>query len=167
MILDGSNDVMEHNDMLREQLVKLLGWEDAHVNLEAAVEGIPPQVHGARPEGLPYSPWQLLEHLRLTQRDILDFCRDPAYKAPKWPDDYWPKSAIPPTSESWQESVTAFLADREAFVVFITDPRLDLYAKIPHGEGQTYLREVVLVADHSAYHVGELVAVRRLLGVWK
>jgi hypothetical protein len=158
---------MEQSDMLREQLTKLLGWQDAHINFDAAVEGIPTHLQGVRPEGLPYSPWQLLEHMRLTQRDILDFCRDPAYEAPKWPDDYWPKSTIPSRLESWQESVAAFLADREALVELIADPRLDLYAKIPHGEGQTYLREVVLVADHSAYHIGELVAVRRLLGVWK
>ena len=158
---------MEQNEMLREQLIKLLGWQDAHVNFDDAVEGIPAQSHGVRPEGLPYSPWQLLEHIRLTQRDILDFCRDPSYEAPKWPDDYWPTSTIPPTQEAWQESVTAYGADREALQELIADPELDLYAKIPHGEGQTYLREVLLVADHSAYHVGELVAVRRLLGVWK
>jgi hypothetical protein len=158
---------MDHNDMLREQLIKLLSWQDAHVNFDAAVEGIPLQLYSVRPEGLPYSPWELLEHMRLTQRDILDVCRDPTYEAPKWPDGYWPRSTIPPTPESWQESVAAFLGDREAFVEFIADPRLDLYAKIPHGEGQTYLREVVLVADHSAYHVGELVASRRLLGAWR
>lgn len=153
--------------MLREQLIKLLGWQDAHVNFDDAVEGIPPQLQGVRPEGLPYSLWQLLEHMRLTQRDILAFCLDPSYEAPKWPDDYWPKSTIPPTSEDWQESVLAFRADRESLKGLISDPTLDLYERIPHGEGQTYLREVVLVADHSAYHLGELVAVRRLLGIWR
>lgn len=158
---------MEQTDMLRELLTKVLGWQDAHVNFDDVVQGLPPRLQGVRPEGLPYSPWQLLEHMRLTQRDILDFCRDPGYKAPKWPDDYWPKGALPPTPDSWQESVAAFLADREALVVMIADPRLDLYTKIPHGDGQTYLRELLLVADHSAYHLGELVAVRRLLGVWR
>jgi len=158
---------MEQTDVLREQLIKLLSWQDAHVNFDDAVEGIPPQLQGVRPEGLPYSLWQLLEHMRLTQRDILDFCRDQAYEAPKWPDNYWPKSTIPPTPEAWQESVAAFRADREALEELIADATLDLYAKIPHGEGQTYLREVVLVADHSAYHLGELVAVRRLLGAWR
>lgn len=158
---------MEQIGMLREQLIKLLGWQDAHVNFNEAVEGIPPQLQGVRPEGLPYSVWQLLEHIRLTQRDILDFCRNPAYQAPKWPDEYWPKSPIPPTPEAWQESVAAFRADRESLERLVADPTLDLFAKIPHGEGQTYLREVVLVADHSAYHVGELVAVRRLLSVWR
>lgn len=158
---------MEQIGMLREQLIKLLGWQDAHVNFNEAVEGIPPQLQGVRPEGLPYSVWQLLEHIRLTQRDILDFCRNPAYQAPKWPDEYWPKSPIPPTPEAWQESVAAFRAERESLERLVADPTLDLFAKIPHGEGQTYLREVVLVADHSAYHVGELVAVRRLLSVWR
>ena len=158
---------MEQSNILREQLVKLLGWQDAHVNFDDAVEGIPPQQQGVRPEGLPYSMWELLEHMRLTQRDILDFCRDPAYKAPEWPEGYWPKAPIPPTPDAWQESVAAFRADRDAFAWLIADPTLDLYAKIPHGEGQTYLREAVLVADHSAYHIGEFVAVRRLLGVWR
>jgi hypothetical protein len=158
---------MAQSDLLREQLIKLLGWHDAHVNFDAAVEGIPSHLQGVRPDGLPYSPWQLLEHLRLTQRDILDFCRDPTYEAPAWPDAYWPKSPVPPTSQSWQASVAGFLADRKSLEALIADPNLDLFAKVPHGEGQTYLREVLLVADHSAYHVGELVAVRRLLGVWK
>jgi len=158
---------MAPSDPLRDQLIKLLGWQDAHVNFDAAVEGIPSHLQGVRPDGLPYSPWQLLEHLRLTQRDILDFCRDATYEAPAWPDAYWPKSPVPPTPESWRESVDAFLSDRKSLEALIADPNVDLYAKIPHGEGQTYLREVLLVADHSAYHVGELVAVRRLLGVWK
>ena len=158
---------MRQSDQLREQLIKILGWEDAHVNFDDAVEGIPAQLQGVQPENLPYSPWQLLEHMRLTQRDILDFCRDPAYETPKWPDDYWPSSTIPPTPEAWQESVIAFRADRNALEEMIADPALDLYARIPHGEGQTYLREVLLVADHSAYHTGELVAVRRLLGAWR
>jgi DinB superfamily len=155
------------SDMLREQLVKLLSWQDAHVSFDDAVPDVPTQMQGVRPEGLPYSPWELLEHMRITQRDILDFCRDPAYEAPKWPDDYWPKTPVPPTPADWEESVAAFRADREALAALVAEPTLDLYMKIPHGEGQTYLREVVLVADHSAYHLGEFVAVRRLLGVWR
>ena len=158
---------MEQSDMLRELLTKVLGWQDAHVSFDVVVEGIPPRLQGVRPEGLPYSPWELLEHMRLTQRDILDFCRDPGYEAVKWPEDYWPKSIVPATPESWEESVAAFLADRETLVGIIADRGIDLYAKIPHGDGQTYLRELVLVADHSAYHLGELVAVRRLLGIWR
>jgi len=158
---------MNQNDILREQLIKLHDWQDAHVSFDTAVEGIPPSLQGVRPEGLPYSPWELLEHLRLTQSDILNFCRNPDYHSPKWPDEYWPKTTAPPTPNDWQQSITAFRTDRQSLQGLIADPTLDLYAKIPHGEGQTYLREVLLVADHSAYHVGELVAVRRLLGVWK
>ena len=158
---------MNQNDSLRQQLIKLLDWQDAHVNFDAAVEGIPPALQGVRPEGLPYSPWELLEHMRLTQSDILNFCRNPDYKAPKWPAEYWPKTTSPPTPNDWQESITAFRADRQSLQSLIADPALDLYAEIPHGEGQMYLREVLLVADHSAYHVGELIAVRRLHGLWK
>jgi hypothetical protein len=158
---------MEASNMLREQLIKLLDWEDAHVNFDHAVEGVPPHMRSVRPEGLPYSPWELLEHMRITQRDILDFCRDPSYQAPKWPDDYWPAGPVPPSEQAWQESADAFRSDRKALQVLVADPTLDLYAAIPHGDGQTYLREVVLVADHSAYHLGEFVAVRRMLGVWK
>lgn len=153
--------------MLREQLIKLLYWHDAHVNFDDVVEGIPPPLQGVRPEGLPYSPWELLEHIRITQNDILNFCRNPAYEVPKWPDEYWPKTMSPPTPDDWQKSVQAFRTDREALQALTADPALDLYAEIPHGEGQTYLREVLLAADHCAYHLGELVAVRRLLGAWK
>jgi hypothetical protein len=158
---------MESTNTLREQLIKLLGWKAAHVNFDDVVEGVPSHMQGVRPEGLPYSPWELLEHMRITQRDILDFCRDPSYQAPKWPDDYWPRETFPPTEDTWQESVAAFRSDRKALQDLVADPTLDLYTQIPHGDGQTYLREVVLVADHSAYHLGEFVAVRRLLGVWK
>ncbi|MGH9901107.1 MAG: DinB family protein [Pyrinomonadaceae bacterium] len=157
----------DQSGALREHLIKLLDWQDAHANFDDAVDGIPPQLRGVRPEGLPYSPWELLEHLRLTQRDILDFCRDPAYEAPKWPEEYWPRTGAPPTPDAWEESVNAFRADRRELQSLVADPALDLYAEVPHGEGQTYLREVLLAADHSAYHVGELVAVRRRLGAWK
>jgi hypothetical protein len=157
---------MEQLDQLRQQLITILNWQDAHVNFDTVIEGIPAELHGAQPEGLPFSPWQLLEHLRFTQRDILDFCRDPNYAEPKWPDDYWPATVAPPTAEAWGESIAAYRADLEQFQQLVADPAVDLFAAIPHGSGQTYLREVVLVADHGAYHVGQLVAVRRLLGVW-
>jgi len=157
---------MEQSD-LREQLIILLSWQDAHVSFDDAVKDIPTELQGVQPAGLPYSPWQLLEHIRLAQRDILDFCRDAAYESPKWPDNYWPESNNPPSPEAWEESINAYRADRNALVQLVEDPSLDLYEKIPHGTGQTYLREVLLVADHNAYHVGELVAVRRLLGCWK
>lgn len=152
---------------LRAQLVKLLDWGEAHVDFDSAVEGIPAELRGERPGGLPYSAWQLLEHMRIAQRDILDFCRDPAYRQPKWPDDYWPGTESPPSPEAWEESIAAFRVDREALKGLIADPALDLFDQVPDGEGQTYLREALLVADHNAYHLGELVAVRRLLGAWK
>lgn len=151
---------------LRAQLAAALDWEAAHATFDAAVDGVPPEARGRIPEGLPYSPWRLLEHLRITQWDILDFCRNAEYQEMRWPDDYWPSTDAPPTSAAWDESVAAFRADRDALKALATDESIDLFARIPHGDGQTYLRELLLVIDHTAYHVGELVAVRRLLGVW-
>lgn len=151
---------------IREQLVRLLSWKEAHVGFDGAVADIPPDFHGRQPSGL-HSPWQLLEHLRITQHDILDFCLNPKYEEIHWPDAYWPPSAAPPSSEAWDESVAQFRRDREALQQLAADPTIDLAAKIPHGSGQTYLREVVLVADHSSYHVGQLVFVRKALGIWK
>jgi len=152
---------------VRELLAKLLTWEDAHAGFDAAVAGIPQHLRGTQPEGLPYSPWQLVEHLRRTQRDILEFCRNPQYEELNWPDDYWPPTPGPPSAEAWDQSIEAFRKDRRALQELATDAAVDLTARIPHGTGQTYLRELILVADHSAYHIGQLVAVRRLLGMWK
>ena len=152
---------------LRAQLRRLLDWQDAHAGFDAAVEGVPARLRGVRPEGSPHSPWELLEHLRLTQEDILDFCRNPAYAERTWPDDYWPRGAAPPTPEAWEESVAGFRRDRAALQQLAADPSIDLFATIPHGTGQTYLRELLLVADHNAYHLGQLVQVRRQLGAWK
>jgi DinB family protein len=158
---------MSNDSGIREHVSRLLAWEEAHAGFDAAVDGIPASSRGATPEGLPYSPWQLLEHLRRTQHDILDFCRNPNYEELKWPDDYWPESAAPPSPKAWDESITQFLQDRSALQKLAADPQVDLTARIPHGSGQTYLREFLLVADHSAYHTGELIVVRRLLGIWK
>lgn len=149
---------------LREHLSRVLDWGNAHATFDAAVEGVSAELRGVQPEGLPYSLWQLVEHLRITQRDILDFCRDPAYQERAWPDDYWPASIAPPTGQAWDESIAAFRADRGALQRLAADA--PLFDTIPHGSGQTYLRELLLVADHSAYHVGQLVLVRRLLGAW-
>jgi uncharacterized damage-inducible protein DinB len=156
---------MNMNDSLREQLMNLLDWQSAHVGFDAAIEGIPPELRGVQPEGLPYSPWQLLEHLRLCQLDILEFCRNPAYKEPAM-EEYWPTTVEPPTTKAWDESIRSFLKDREDLKKLAADPKIDLFAAIPHGAGQTYLRELLLVADHNAYHLGQLVAVQRLLGCW-
>jgi hypothetical protein len=151
---------------LRKQIAAVLAWKDAHVDFDAAVEGIPVDARGTRPTGLPYSAWQLLEHLRLAQHDILDFCINPDYEEMKWPDDYWPASPEPPDEQSWDESIRRYRADRSALERLAMDTSVDLFAKIPHGSGQTCLRELLLVADHGAYHVGQLILVRRLLGIW-
>lgn len=158
---------MADEKALRALLRKLLDWEDAHVGFETAVAGIPPKSRGAQPPGARHSPWQILEHLRLAQFDMLDFCVNPDYEERKWPDDYWPPSAAPPSKAAWDESVAQFLRDRRALQKLAADPKVDLTSRIPHGSGQTYLRELVLVADHTAYHVGQLVLVRQLLGIWK
>jgi uncharacterized damage-inducible protein DinB len=157
---------MNSDALVRKQLQRLLEWEDAHVSFDTAIDGIPAEARGKRPRGLPYSPWELLEHLRRAQRDILDFCRNPDYKEQIWPDDYWPSTAAPPSGAAWEESIRQFREDRRELQSLAEDTTLDLGAKIPHGSGQTYLRELVLAADHAAYHVGQLVLVRRLLGVW-
>ena len=154
------------DDLLRAHVRRLLDWEDAHVGFDAAVRDFPHELRGKQVEGLPYSPWQLVEHMRIAQHDILDFCRNPRYVEMKWPDDYWPKTAEPPSADAWESALAAFHRDREALKQFFVDPGLDLFAKIPHGTGQTYLREALVVADHNAYHLGQLVAVRRLLGNW-
>ena len=154
-------------DPLRQQLADALAWKDAHVDFEAAIEGIPVEKRGARPHGLPYSAWQLVEHVRIAQHDILDFCVNPDYEEMTWPDDYWPSSPEPPDAAAWDESVRQYKADRDEVARMATDPAIDLTATIPHGQGQTYAREVLLVLDHAAYHVGELVLLRRLLGIWR
>lgn len=157
---------MDQIDLLRSQLSRLLDWEEAHVGFDAAVAGLPAELRGTCPPGAPHSPWELLEHIRLTQHDILAFCRDSGYVAPRWPEDYWPSSAAPPTPAAWDTSVAAVREDRAALQQLVVDPGIDPFAKIPHGTGQTYLREVLLVADHNSYHVGQLVLTRRLLGAW-
>jgi uncharacterized damage-inducible protein DinB len=151
---------------LREHLARVLAWEDAHVDFETAVADFPRALRGATPEAQPWSAWQLLEHLRLAQHDILDFCRNPAYREMKWPDDYWPASPMPPSDAAWEDAIAGYLADRRAVQALAADTAIDLGARIPHGSGQTYLRELLLVADHNAYHVGQLVLVRRFLGIW-
>jgi uncharacterized damage-inducible protein DinB len=157
---------MTTDSAIRKQLAAVLAWKDAHVDFDAAVAGIPPEVRGTRPANLPHSPWEVVEHLRLTQHDILDFCLNPGYEEMTWPDDYWPSTPEPADESSWQESLAQYREDRARLQKMADDPTLDLTAKIPHGQGQTYLRELLLVADHAAYHVGELIVLRRLLGVW-
>ena len=144
----------------------MLDWQDAHVGFEAAVKNVPPELRGKRPDRMPHSLWELLEHLRLTQLDILEFCRNADYKEPHWPDDYWPKTAGPPSPGAWDESITSFIRDRAAMKGLAMDPAVDLFATIPHGSGQTYFREILVVADHNAHHLGQVVSTRQILGIW-
>ena len=158
---------MDHDDLLRKQLVKLLTSSEAHADFESAIKELPSELQGKVPEGAEHSPWQLLEHIRLAQEDILDFSRNAKYETKQWPDDYWPKDPEPPNTKAWDKSVKAIREDVKEFSELISDKKNDLYAKIPHGDGQTLLREALLLADHNAYHVGQLVTVRRLLGAWQ
>ena len=155
---------------LRKQVSALLNAGQAHATFDDAVKGFPPKLQGVVPEGLPYSGWQILEHLRIAQRDILDFCRnhDASYKPLKWPEEYWPKEAEPPTPVAWNKAVVQVREDREAFEQLLREAsEEELATPLPWGDGQTLLREAMLIADHNAYHVGELVVLRRLLGTWK
>jgi hypothetical protein len=158
--------LMADDTRLRQFLAKLLAWEDAHAGFDAAVANVPATLRGRQPEGLPYSLWQIVEHLRIAQYDILDFCRNAKYEEMKWPDDYWPRSPEPPSPSAWDESIELYRRDRRELQELAANTSIDLHARIPHGSGQTYLREIVLVADHGAYHVGQIVLVRRLLGIW-
>jgi hypothetical protein len=143
-----------------------LDWHEAHASLEAAAAGLPAELRGRRPERLPHSPWELVEHIRRTQADLLEFMVNAAYAAPAWPDDYWPAGPTPPTKKAWEESLVAIRSDRQRLQEFARRMDVDLVARIPWGEGQTYLRTILVALDHTSYHVGQLVAVRRLLGAW-
>ena len=158
---------MEHDKLLRQQLAKMIDWNEAHADLIATVDGLPAKLRGEVPDGLPHSAWQLLEHIRLALWDILEFSRDAKHKSPTWPEDYWPKSVTPPSDKAWDESVKAILNTQEELRKLVKDPCRDLFKPLPHGDGQTLLREVLLAADHGAYHLGQLVLVRRALGAWK
>ena len=151
---------------LRQHLLYLLRGGGAHVNFDKAIAGLPVELCGVKPAGIPFTPWRLLEHLRICQWDILEFSRNPKHLSPEWPAGYWPEGDAPPDEAAWDKSVKAFCADLKAMQSLIANPSTNLYSQIPHGEGQTILREALLVADHNAYHLGQLVMVRRLLGAW-
>jgi len=157
---------MQNEKSLREHLVKLLTAGDAHATFEDAIKDLPENLRGKTPKGAEHSPWQLLEHLRLAQWDILSFSRDAKHVSPKFPEGYWPLGPEPPEKDSWDKSVAGFRADLKAMCDLVSDEATDLFARIPHGDGQTILREALLTADHNAYHVGQLITVRRLLGAW-
>jgi hypothetical protein len=158
---------MGTDKLLRQHVVKLLTGGEAHANFDTAIENLPAGLRGKRPPGAEHSPWELLEHLRIAQRDILEFSRDAKHKSPKWPEGYWPAKAAPPDEDAWEKSVRAFRSDLKEMCDLAADEKTDLFAPIPHGDGQTILREALLTADHNSYHLGELVLVRRLLGAWK
>lgn len=155
------------SDALRQHLLDLLRGGHAHADFDAAVANFPSQLRGKKPKGAPYTAWQLLEHLRIAQWDILEFSRNPKHVSPPWPDGYWPKTEAPPSAGAWNNSVRSFRADLKAMAKLVADEKSDLFARIPHGDGQTLLREALLLADHNAYHIGQLVLLRRLLGAWK
>lgn len=152
--------------MLREEVVKLLGGGSAHADFDKAVANFPAGLRGVRPESTPHSGWELLEHLRIAQWDMLEFSRNPRHESPEWPAGYWPAGPEPPSARAWDDSVAAFRADLRAMQALVGDAKSDLFTPFPHGQGQTLLREALQLADHNAYHIGELVFLRRLLGAW-
>jgi hypothetical protein len=158
---------MSSDQSLRKHLLELLDGRQAHAAFDDVVDKFPAKLQGTIPPGLPHSGWMLLEHLRFTQNDILDFSRNPKYKAAKWPDDYWPKSPAPPSATAWEKSVKAFNRDLNAMKKLVSNPKTDLFATIPWGDGQTILREAMLMADHTSHHLAQLIDVRRVLGIWK
>ena len=149
---------------LRKHLADLLRMKGAHVNFETALADFPVALRGAKPAGAPHTPWQLIEHMRIAQEDILDFSRNPAYQAKKFPDDYWPATEAPPDEEAWDISVRQYQADLKALQELVADTKHDLLARIPHGTNQTLLREALLAADHNAYHLGQFMFLRKTLG---
>ncbi len=151
---------------LRRHLVNLLRSQGAHLDFDSAVKGLPVELRGAKPDGQPHTPWRLVEHLRIAQGDILEFSRRSEHVSPAWPEGYWPATGEPPGDDAWEASVTAFRRDLQAMCDLVNDPASDLFAELPWGDGQTLLREALLVADHNAYHVGQIVALRSLLGDW-
>ena len=151
---------------LRQQLAKCLETSEAHASWRDSFAEMPPELRGAKFHGSPHTPWQLLEHLRLAQWDILEFSRDPQHVSPDFPLGYWPATPAPPDESSWDAAVRGFRHDVDEMRKLILDPRTDLFAKIPHGSGQTILREALLIIDHNAYHLGQLVLLRRLLDAW-
>jgi uncharacterized damage-inducible protein DinB len=152
---------------LRKELKAPLLWGDAHVDWKTAIADLPVEKRGIRPAEFPYSAWELLEHARIAQRDILEFCLDPKYKPKAWPAEYWPGNPAPPDAAAWDKTVKEFEADTHELARLVENPRINLLAKIAHGSGQTILREALLLADHNAYHLGQFVLVRRALGAWK
>jgi len=155
------------NDPVREQVIKLLQGGQAHVTFDDVIKDFPARLRGIKPDGAPHTPWQLLEHMRIAQWDILEFSRNAKHVSPAWPQGYWPKTEKPANDAAWKKSIASIKKDLLSIQKLVENPKTDLYAKIPHGTGQNILREALLVADHNAYHIGQLLLLRRLLGAWK
>jgi hypothetical protein len=158
---------MPQDQPLRDHLLELLRGGHAHLRLDKALADLPPDLRGAKAPGLPHTLWQLLEHLRLAQWDILEFSRDPKHVSPDWPAGYWPKTEAPADDAAWEKSLESFHRDLQAMQDLVADPKTDLVAKLPWGDGQTVLREAMMLADHNAYHLGQIVSVRQALGAWE
>jgi hypothetical protein len=158
---------MQNDASLRQHLIDLLKGGNAHADFDRAVKGLPAKLRGKKSRLAEHSPWEILEHLRIAQWDILEFSRDPNHKSPEFPGGYWPSTQKPPDEKAWDKSVRAFRKDLRALCALVADESTDLYAPIPHGSGQTLLREALLAADHNAYHLGQFILLRRLLGAWK
>ena len=152
---------------LRDHLVELLDGGHAHVTFKDAIADWPPELRGTKPPGQPFTPWRVLEHIRISQWDIVEFTKSAKHVSPEWPAGYWPQSDAPPDAAAWDKSVAQVERDLREMARIVSDPKTDLYAKITHGTGQTVLREALVLADHNSYHLGQLVLLRRLLGAWK
>ena len=157
---------MAASDDWRRIVASALDWEQAHAKFDSAIADLPRELRGRRPDNFPHSTWELVDHIRRTQHDLLEFCQNPNYKELKWPDDYWPSNPAPHDDAAWDAAVAQFHRDNSALAAFTTDSPHDLTAKIPHGSGQTYLRTVLVAIDHTSHHVGQIIAVRRLLNAW-
>ena len=157
---------MADHDDWRRIVASSLDWEQAHATLDSALASLPGDLRGKRPAGLPHSIWELVDHIRATQHDLLDYCRNADYKEPKWPDDYWPTSPAPATDAAWTKTIDTIHKEAKEFADFTAVPGRDLTAKIPHGTGHTYLRTILVSIDHTSYHVGQIIYARRLLGAW-
>jgi hypothetical protein len=153
-------------DAIRKQLLALLKGGEAHQPFEKAVKDLPSTLRGVKPDKLPYTIWQLVEHIRIVQWDILEFSRDPAHQSPEWPEGYWPPETAPADDAAWEKALAQITQDRDAFIALLNDPQVDLYAPFPHGDGQNLLREALLIGDHTSYHTGEIIIIRRLLDAW-
>jgi hypothetical protein len=158
---------MDTNDKItRKNIAQLIKGGNAHATLDDALKGLKPELRGVVPDGLPYSIWQLAEHIRIAQGDILEFTKDQKHKSPKWPDEYWPKEAVPGDG-AWEKTIKQIKEDEAAFLALLNDEANDLYKPLPEGKGQTILREAILIGDHTGYHTAEIIVIRRLLGDWK